>query len=335
MFFGLSMRGVLCYSHPVVQRYAFMLVLVALGWIPGAFAADTFRLNNGDTIVGEMLVASANDSGVQIKVGDGEYQRIPWASFNQEDIRKFAANPKLKDLVEPYVEISQEEKIKRTEVNITQPDRLPRQEDRSLFGAMFGSALGLLVLFLLYAANLYAAYEIALFRARPLPLVCGVSAVAPIIGPIVFLSMPTKLGPSAPAVETVTPEQEAADAAAADLNPMLADGAEHPAGLSIHHDEPAKADLPETVTYQRGQYTFNKRFFETKFPNFFGMARREAEKDLVLVFKTARGEFTATRIVRISASDMHILAHRGAATEEVTVPFGEIQEIKQKHIHAK
>ena len=64
---------------------------------------------------------------------------------------------------------------------------------------------------LLYAANIYAGYEISIFRARPPALVCGVSAVLPLIGPIIFLSMPTKiarrgdLGDRAPAPPAEAP----------------------------------------------------------------------------------------------------------------------------------
>jgi hypothetical protein len=45
---------------------------------------------------------------------------------------------------------------------------------------------------------------------------------------------------------------------------------------------PAPPDQPQTEVFQRGQFTFNRRFFETKFSGFFGMMRREADKDMVL-----------------------------------------------------
>ena len=63
---------------------------------------------------------------MQIKVGEGKYERVPWANFSQEDLKKFAKVQKLEPLVEPFIEITQEEKIKKTEVNIKQPLRLER-----------------------------------------------------------------------------------------------------------------------------------------------------------------------------------------------------------------
>ena len=116
---------------------------------------------------------------------------------------------------------------------------------------------------------------------------------------------------------------------------MLASGAEHPTGLKLAKSEtsqmPGKAALPETVTYQRGQFTFNRRFFETKFPGFFGVVRRDADRDMLLVIKTTRGEYDGRRISRIAANDLHLEIQNGSATEEVLIPFQEIQQIRHKH----
>jgi hypothetical protein len=200
---------------------------------------------------------------------------------------------------------------------------------------MFSSSLGLFMLFLVYAANIYAAYEVAIFRAQPPGLVCGLAAVPGLgfFATIIFLAMPTKLKPSEPAVE-VFPDEGVAGVPAADggVNPMQAEGAAHPSGLKLHSEpEAAKPATPQVITYQRGQFTFNRRFFETKFVGFFGVVRRDAEKDMVLVIKSARGEYIGHRITRIAANDLHIEVQHGKATEEVLVPFQEIQEIKVKH----
>jgi hypothetical protein len=325
-----------------------LIVALLLGWLlAGAAYAETFKLANGDTMTGELLTGSENDVGVQIKVGEGKYERVPWASFSQEDLKRFAKVQKLEPLVEPFIEITQEEKIKKTEVNIKQPPRLERPAPHSLVGALFSSGLGLFVVLLLYAANIYAAYEVSIFRARPTVIVCGVSALLPLIGPIIFLCLPTQIGP---AEETWTPASEAApQGAVADaVNPMQAAGAEHPTGLRLAGSAPsddAKAGQPEggeqkpaippTVTYQRGQFTFNRRFIETKFPGFFGVVRRDADRDMVLVIKSSRGDYFGQRISRIAANDLHLQVQRGHASEEVMIPFVEIKEIRLQHKDAK
>jgi hypothetical protein len=317
-------------QNAVVRRLYFIMAVLAGIFMARISPAEVFKLTTGETITGEVLAASGNDRDVQIKVGEGKYEHVAWASFAQEDLKRFAQNKKLEPYVEPFIEVTQEEKLKKTEVNIKQPPRLERPAPQSLFGALFSSGLGVCIVLLLYGANVYSGYEVAIFRAQSVPLVCGVSAALPLIGPIIFLSMPTKLPPS---TETWEAAPEAAPAATAEaVNPMQAADAEHPAGLKLAHEpEAAKPALPATQTFQRGQFTFNRRFFETKFPGFFGVVRRDADRDMVLVIKAARGEYAGQRISRIAANDLHLQVQHGHASEEVMIPFQEIQEIRLKH----
>jgi len=331
----------------MVRRFSLVLALLVALLLVGTAHAETFTLANGQTITGELLNGSENDTGVQIKVGEGKYERVSWANFSQEDLKKFAKVQKLEPLVEPFIEITQEEKIKKTEVNIKQPPRLERPAPRSLIGALFSSGLGMFIVLLLYAANIYAGYEVSIFRARPAALVCSVSAALPLIGPIIFLCLRTELPP--PEQTWAPPPEAAAQGAAAEaVNPMQAAGAEHPTGLKLADSAPAsdakaaqpeageqKPAIPQTVTYQRGQYTFNRRFIETKFANFFGVVRRDADKDMVLVIKSSRGEYFGQRISRIAANDLHLQVQRGHASEEVMIPFVEIKEIRLQHKDAK
>jgi hypothetical protein len=107
--------------------------------------------------------------------------------------------------------------------------------------------------------------------------------------------------------------------------------AAHAAQSPLHIAAPtapeATSNVPEPQVFKRGQFTFNRRFIETKFPGFFGIARREADKEMILVIKTSRGTQTATRISRIAANDMHVETPHG----EVQVPFADIQEVTLKH----
>jgi hypothetical protein len=222
---------------------------------------------------------------------------------------------------------------------------------------------------LLYGAGIYAAYEIALFRRRPPGLVCGFAAV-PVIGflsPILFLALPTQAGedeeedyepepavapqapsftvpgtpPSAPAparpgtasIPPARPPAAAAKPASASI-PLPESSPEETSSLKLSHTPPAasqKPQLPPPQIFQRGAFMFNRRFFETKFPGFFGVTRREADKDMLLMIKSARGEYSAERISRISANDFYIQVRKGHATEEVMIPFTEVQEVRLKH----
>ena len=339
--FFLSNTKPICYPKAIVRNlYLISGLFICTVLLAFTAGAESYKLTNGETVNGEVLPTSANDQGVQVKIGEGQYQRVPWASFSQEDLRNFGKNERMQPFVEPFIEITQAERVKKTEVTLKQPPKLERPPRQSLFGAFFSSGLGVFVMLLLYAAIVYAGYEVAIFRARPPALVCGLSAI-PVLGlaaPIVFLTLPTHVsrGAEPAAAESVpTPQAAAAAPAVDEVNPMLAAGAEHPSGLKLAKSETAhaqgKSALPETITYQRGQFTFNRRFFETKFPGFFGVVRREAERDMVLLIKTTRGEYAGQRISRIAANDLHLEVHRGSASEEVLIPFTEIQQICHKH----
>jgi hypothetical protein len=199
---------------------------------------------------------------------------------------------------------------------------------------------------LLYAANIFAAFEISIFRARPAALVCGVSAIAPLIGPIIFLCLPTQIDPATeevPAAEGPAVIQPFSVPGQPGAAPATAAAAAHggdTSGLRLASEPgapfssgaaPGAAPVPPPQIFQRGAFTFNRRFFETRFPGFFGVIRRDAEKDMVLVVKSARGEYTATRISRIASNDMHLQVQKGAASEEVMIPFSEVQEIRLQH----
>jgi hypothetical protein len=308
----------------LVRSFKFIGLCLLTLWT-FALSADTFQLNDGRTITGELLPSSANDAGVQIKTGDGTYDRFSWSEFSQSALKNIAQKPKLGQFVEPFIEIPVEERLKKTEVKINEVPRLNLPPKGSIFGGLLGSSVGIICLLLIYAGNIYAGYEVATVRARPVPLVCAVSAVAPIIGPVIFLCLPTVMekapetGPAHAPVEEAAPAPEAATA-------------EQAAGLHFAQQQAAAAPThPETQVFQRGQFTFNRRFIETKFSGFFGMVRRDADKEMVLLFKTARGEFIANRITRIAASDLHAEIQKGGASAEVAIPFGEIQEIQLKH----
>jgi len=194
-----------------------------------------------------------------------------------------------------------------------------------------------MALLLIYAANLYAGYEIALFRARPLAPVLGVAAALPIAGPVIFLLLPGLRVAAAPTDEK--PAETPADGAPAESEPhrFMVPGMKPEEEIHIVTGSweagapPAPPEPPETEIFQRGQFMFNRRFFETKFSGFFGIVRREADKDKVLQVKTPRALFVAERISRIAANEVHFEVLRGDSRQEVTVPFAEIQEIQLKH----
>ncbi len=336
-----------------VHRFCKLLMVFALcGLLAGIARADTLHLTDGTTVSGE--VATMDDKGVVVKQADGTFtDHIPWNKLTQEDLRTFEQNPKAAAFVEPWIELTQADKAERTKIEVKDFPHPQRPAKGSLIGGLTTSGLGVFMLLVLYGANIYAAYEISIFRARPAGVVCGVAAVLPVIGPIIFLSMQPALNQATakPVEEWQPPTEEYAEAAAAAPGaaaPAQAAGtrpasrpaapgetpAEAEAPLETYATEPAAPAgpaLPPTKTFLRGQYTFNRRFFETQMPSFFGVARAGADKDMVLYIRAARGAYVGQRIPRIAANELHLQVQKQNASEEVVIPFVEIQEVQLKH----
>ena len=161
---------------------------------------------------------------------------------------------------------------------------------------------------------------------RPVEVVMGVSAVLPIVGPAIFLSMmpPPVLAEAA----------EAAPEAPAELEPhrFAVPGAPPPEDIHIVAAswQPAGADKPhvEPQVFQRGQFMFNRRFFETRFSGFFGSIRGDDDRHKELVVKATKGEFIVQRISRIGANEAHFEVVKAGVHQEVIVPFADIQEVR-------
>ncbi len=313
------------------KLYLICIGFLLCGLFAGSARAATYQLTDGQTLSGDIV--SFNEAGLVVRVGDGKYSnRVPWTKFSQADLKQLAKNPKIEPLVEPFIEVTQAEVAKKTEVKVNKVDRLERPKDEPLLSALFSSSVGLTVLLLLYATNIYAGFEVAIYRMQPPALVCGVAAIVPVLGPIIFLSLPTRVrGADTEVAESVVASQAQTFSVPGQVpaETTAVSGARLAVGQAAE-----SGAIPATQVFQRGQFMFNRRFFETKFPGFFAVVRREAERDMVLLFKTARGEYICQRISRIAANDIHLQVQKGAATEEVMVPFSEIKEVQLKHKNA-
>jgi hypothetical protein len=299
---------------------------IAFGfWLGGlllAAGADTLPLTDGTSVAGD--VVKYDDNGVLIRTPGDAYTNVTWTRFSQDALKQLGQNPKIRPFVKPFI-IPPAERRPKEEINIQEVSRLEEPPKASLFAALFSSSVGLAVMFLIYGANLYAAMEIAIFRARPIGVVMGVAAVLPVLGPVIFLFMPAQAGPGA----EIEAETMAGPGAAPAPTLVQPPGGIHIASSSWQQAPAAEKPAPQI--YRRGQFMFNRRFFETKFPGFFSLVRREGDKDMVLLVKTPRGQYEVERITRMAANDLHFEVVHGAARQEVMVPFGEIQEIHLKH----
>jgi hypothetical protein len=302
----------------------------------GVAAADfkEYTLTDGTVIKGEPIAPfSAKDVLFRLESG-GYAPRVAWQKLSQESLKELAKNPKARPFVQllideppPELDTVDAPRPKKAPIRVNEVEGRPeRPNPKSDFFAGIGTPLGGLLFLLMIGANLYAAYEVALFRNRPARLVCGVSAVAPVIGQLVFLCLPKVSRTSSEPVfhetaaemfvkptaeETAAAEAEAAAAAAA----------------AAH----ASQRLPDPVIFRRGEVTINRRFLETKFSGFFRLVPGPAEKDLRLHFTTDRGEFVTRRISKATPTEATIIVEKEGATAEEPLPYNEIMEIQIRH----
>ena len=304
------------------MRTLFWTILsLALGGGLVAARADTYQLSDGTSVSGDIILF--NEAGITLRMPTGNYTNVVWPLFSQDTLKQLSQNPRIKPLAGSFIETPP--RPKNTAVSVQEVSRLKLPPQQSLVAALLSSSVGFVALLLIYAGNVYAAYEIALMRARPIVLVMGVAAVLPVLGPVVFLSLPVRR-------ETAPAEEQAGGEAPSFSVPGMAPVAgAATTGVHVSPAAGAKAAPPEAQVFQRGQFMFNRRFFETKFSGFFSTIRRPAERDLVLVIKTTRAQLIVQRITRIATNEAYFEVLQGAARQEMMVPFADIQEIQIKH----
>ena len=332
------------------RKWAGLITLGSLFCAVVLCFAQSYTLSTGETITGEPFHFDAN--GIVFKYPDGRTSaRVPWTNFPEAVLKQLAANPKAKPFVGQYLDTGEDEGPKKPEIKVKQPTRLERPATNSAFTALFSSPLSIVLLALVYLANIYAGLEIASFRNYPRGLVCGLAAVVPFVAPVIFLCLPTSpkdWGQHAEAPATAeeappptAPQQHRPPSApipAYSAGAQATQTAESPpaepepeAAPPPRRPAPAAPRLPAPVVYQRGQTMFNRRFFETKLAGFLRMVPSDAEKDMLVIVKSSRGQFVGLRISKLQPSDLVLQYRKGDATSEITVPYTEINEIQVRH----
>ena len=317
----------------------------------------TFRTTDGQVFVGRTVKYTAE--GVSFKLTEGPRaggfsEKIAWMRFTPETLQFFATDLEARNyaqllIVIPDAEMDEElnSANDRSEaVMIDAPEIVShgREHKGAGFLGSFFKGGGFLLFFLLYGANIYAGYELAFFRRYPIAVTAGTAAVAPFIGPIIFLCMPTKRKQRVVVEEPEEDEEEyseeyaeegeyGAEAVAYDEygNPLPSEQAGY--AQPYVEPEPEPVALPETKIFKRGQFNLNRRFVESKFAGFFRAVPGENEKDMVLVVKAAQGEFISNRITKATNTEVTFAVSKGEgdAFMDKVIPLNDLLEIKLKH----
>lgn len=285
-----------------------------LGGVLISARADTFTLTDGNVLNGDMI--KFDDSGIMLREPGEVYTNISWMMLSQDTLKQLAQNPKVNRIIAPLLEPAPKARPAKPAIVIHDVDRLKTPPPSSVLGGFFSSSIGILMGLLIYAGNLYAGYEVAVCRNRPLGTVILLSAIVPVIGPTIFALLPIQTATNESEEDAAGPESAAAPAPGDGQTSAAAAEAEAlPDATTVAAEQPRKQ---QTQVFQRGKFMFNKRFIETKFSLFL----KGASPDFVLVIITPKGQYIVNRIGEVTPAEMQIFTDDGQAA----IPYGEIQE---------
>ncbi len=314
---GLCYRVRVSFS-PFIRWFACLVFLA--GTI--AFSADTYELLDGRVLTGPPQ--SITKDGVVFKESS---DRIGYTNLSQTALQELLKNPRAKKFAEPFLEMPLDgTNANRVSIEIRDFERIQRPDPNGGLKNLMSSGLGLFLVGLLMVANLYAGYEVGVFRNYSPWMVMGISLVLPVVTQIIFLCLPTYV----PKVETTVVDatgEFVPDFAVVGSNAPAAAAA---AAAAAGGGAGGAASAPGLPTYKRGEFTFNKRFFETKMAGFFGVRPTDAEKGLVFEVKANRGHLLCNRVVRVTPAEVCFQVLRGTSVEEVSLPFTDVMEIEIK-----
>jgi hypothetical protein len=298
-----------------VRKFLIFLSLW-VGLTAGVYAAETFTLTDGTSMSGD--ISKADDYDVMIHTTSDTFTNIQWPRFSQETLKQLAGNPKYAAWAGPFIQPTAPAQTTSENIPIKPVTRMTLPDHPSILGGMVSSSLGLFMLLVIYAANLYAAFEVAVVRGKPIGAVMGLSAVLPIIGPIIFLAQPIKA-----AATEEAPLEEGMPGGPPPPGAAPAPGQEDIQIVAASWQGSQEEKKPQPQVFSRGKFTLNKRFIETKFANFIGEPKGDA-KNFTMEIKTLKDTIAVECIKQVGATD----AILETPTGQLTLQFSDIQEIK-------
>jgi hypothetical protein len=306
-----------------------------LGLAAGVDAAENFVLASGASFSGDIV--KFDDHEAMIHTTTDTYTNVAWPDFSQDTLKQLSGNPKYRPLAVWFIQPTPAAKPAQHRVAVHEVKRMALPEHPSILGGIMHSSLGLFMVLIVYLANLYAAYEVAVVRGKPLASVMGLSAVLPVAGQVIFLLQPVQSHTAeeapveAPAAEGVAGSPAAGSAPGGAAAANAAAGGAAPAGaatddlqiMSASWQPSHEEQKPQPQVFARGKFTLNKRFIETKFANYIGELKGEG-KNFTMEIRTLKEVIAVECIKQVGQTEAIVETPKG----QLTVPFADILEIK-------
>jgi len=185
---------------------------------------------------------------------------------------------------------------------------------------------GVVALLILAGLSAYAGYEIAVFRHRPVKTICALSALLPVIVPIVVLFLPDPaeahskaladandrflLEPTAPTGTVagdceISPEETYIDESGS--NPVVRQGAE------------------VAERYRCAEVSFSGQFFSEYFSRFYQTPPTTSQS---LIIQTTETIYTVHHLSKLEPESLSVVYAQGQGFVEETVDYRLIEEVR-------
>ena len=173
-----------------------------------------------------------------------------------------------------------------------------------------------LIVFIIMSLSAWAGHEVAVFRNRPVKLVCLLSALCPVIVPVVFLIWP-KPG------NEIEESQLTAYNPAPDMSNI--EDATHITELDTRMETEVETATQIHECYRAEETRFSGKFFADYLARFY---KEPPEDGRALVLTTEKGAYPVHHISDLSPESMSIVYPSQEGLAETSIPYRHLQEVR-------
>ncbi len=184
---------------------------------------------------------------------------------------------------------------------------------------------GLLLLLLFLGLSAYAGYEIALFRHQPAKIVCVLSAIFPVIIPLVVFFLPDPAEAKAEAIAQENDRYIIHQKPSPGNDPALTEFPEYETQISESVADAVSTSNPVAVeSYSSGKTHFSDRFFSDHLSRFYQSASDQGE---TLYIKTAEALIPVHHISVLEPESLNVVYALEGEWLEQTLEYSKIEEV--------
>ena len=170
-----------------------------------------------------------------------------------------------------------------------------------------------LIVLIVMGLSAWAGREVAIFRNRPVRLVCLVSAVCPVIAPVVFLVLPAVGEEREEPILTPVPEI------------AVIEEATHITELDTRFETTQTQSVQVHECYRAGETRFSGKFFADYLARFY---KAPPEDGCDLLLTTEEGAYPVHHISDLSPESMNIVYPSQEGLIETSIPYRHLLEVR-------